>query len=326
MKQVVVLVIISSIVLSYLPSAYALPWILLGTDGSGETSPAGDIRKMYFYNDGVYAYFNETLAGASNTTAFTYVIYLDKPQGGTYPKDYKLIYSSTASKLQKWDGTTWVDQTYITVTTSNSPKSICFRVPLASIANPDVQQNTGVLFVNYVNDQSIGKIKVDLVAGSKETDVGDVYVSNDGTNLYVDIYTIPGKTMSETHLDVSKSSLSWFAPGNWPYAHQGLPGVTYDGYTIPLSNIGYGNKGQTPPLGAEPGTTLYLMVHAVVGSDTAYGKHFKGSFQYTVSGDTASATICSEVVPELPWPTPLVFIPALLAVVYVLYFRRRGTA
>jgi len=38
--------------------------------------------------------------------------------------------------------------------------------------------------------------------------------------------------------------------------------------------------------------------------------------------DTGNYTIIREDIPELPWPTPLVFVPALMATVYVVYVRK----
>lgn len=38
--------------------------------------------------------------------------------------------------------------------------------------------------------------------------------------------------------------------------------------------------------------------------------------------DTDNYTIAHNVIPELPWPTPLVFIPAVVATVYFIYNRR----
>jgi hypothetical protein len=301
-------------------------WILLGTDATGETNPAGDITDLYFYNDGTYAYFRETLLGAPNTTAFTYVVYLDKPSEGVYPKDFKLIYSSTTSEIQRWNGTGWAYVEAITVTTNTSLNSIDFNVSLASMANPDIQQNTGVLFVNYVKDMSIGKQSVDLVYGSKNVDVGDVSFSADDANLHVDIHVDPNWVMQSSRLDVSQDPLTWFAPGHWPYNHLLCPPATHDSYTVPLEAIGHGDKGQTSPFGVEPEDVVHIMVHAIVTNDeqdeTAYAGKFEGSCEYKVPGDRAEAFICYEVIPELPWPMPLVFIPAVVSMVYYIYKRR----
>lgn len=324
MSRNILLIIGALLVLLVSPVSmvHAYSWVDLGSDGTGETNSSGDMTHIWFCNDGIYAYFKEDLAGAPNTAAFTYMVYLDKPAGGSYSQDFRLVYSSASSDLQKWNGASWVDVQGITVTIGTSPNSITFSVPLSSIANPDVQQDTNVKFTNYVKDSSIGRTWVNLVYGAKEVVVGNASICNDATNLYVDIYTYPGRLMSETHLDVSKTQLQWFAPGQWPYKHTLSPKVSHDSYVVSLASIGTGQKGDQSPFGVEPGDTIFLMVHAVVGSQTAYGDAFKNSFSYTISGDTASAFISYQVIPELPWPTPLVFVPAVTAAAYVLYHRR----
>jgi hypothetical protein len=303
-----------------LASAYG--WIFLGQDQVGETHPSGDIAAMYFYNDGVYAFFNETLVGAPNASAFSYYIYLDKPVGGRYLADFRLIYSSSTSKLQKRTVTGWVDVETITVTTSTSPNSVVFKVRLSSIANPDIQQDTYVLYLNIKKWPS--KQSDDLVYGKKNVDVGDVSFWADSNNLYVNIQVDPGWAIHETHVKVSKDRISWSAPGHWPYSHEFNQPVTSDDYTIPLSNIGYGDLGTELPFRAAPDEPIFIMVTAAIEGDgrddeTAYACEFK---EWTLCGDWASAYICHEVVPELPWPTPVVFVPAVAVAVYVIYRRR----
>ena len=320
--SLLIIVVLLVLLVSPVTLVYAYSWIFLGSDPTGETTPPGDITGMYFYNDGYYAYFSETLSGAPNTATFTYMVYLDKPADGSYSQDFRLVYSSTASELQKWNGAAWVYVETITVTTSTSPSSITFKVSLSGIANPSIQQDTNVLFVNYVKDRTIGRIWVNLVYGEKEVVVGNVSVCNDETNLYVDIYTYPGWLMTETHLDVSKTQLTWFAPGQWPYGHTLSPSVSHDSYVVSLASIGTGQKGDISPFGVWPEDDIFLMVHAVVDSETAYGDAFKGSFDYTISGDQASAFISYQVIPEFPGATLWVFVPAVLTTVYVMYKRR----
>ena len=321
-SRMVLSVFIFLLLLSPAALAFAYDWILLGRDWIGETLPAGDITAMYFYNDGVYAYFNETLVGAPDASSFTYYVYLDKPTGGGYLTDFRLIYSSSASKLQKRTATGWADVETITVTASTSPNSITFKVKLSSIANPDIQQNTLVLYLNV--RQWPDKESDDLVYGKKNVDVGDVSFWADSNNFYVDINVDPGWVIRETHVKVSQDSVSWSAPGHWPYAHEFESPVTSDCYAIPLGNIGYGDLGNDSPFGAMVDDPIFIMVHAVVESDrrndeTAYAYEFKG---WTLCGDWALAYISHEVVPELPWPTPIFFIPAVAITVYTFYRRR----
>ena len=129
---------------------------------------------------------------------------------------------------------------------------------------------------------------VPLVLGATNIPIGFVRVWNDADNLYVlieiDEGSHPHLAMSETHLDVSKSPLSWYAPGLWPYSHSYSPYQTSDLYTIPLSDIDGG---------VGPGDMIYLMAHAAIRcktrckcicSGSAYGLTFKGSFNYTIQG------------------------------------------
>jgi len=108
-----------------------------------------DMKTLYFSNDGTYAYFKEELVYAPSASDFTYTVYLDKPAGGTYSEDYRLVYSSGTAELQKWNGMSWQKTADITVEVGTSPPSITFKVKLSDIANPDVLQNTNVWFVNY---------------------------------------------------------------------------------------------------------------------------------------------------------------------------------
>jgi hypothetical protein len=300
---------------------YTYPWIFLGSDPVGETTPSGDITGMYFYNDGYYAYFNETLRGASDVTEFTYAVYLNKPFRGIYPVDFRLVYSSTGSKLEKWDGTKWVDFGSITVTTSASPNSITFKVSLSSIANPSVQQDTGIIYVNTPKSRSVGKQWVNLVYGSKNVVVGNVSFSMDDNNFYVETFVDPKWEIDETHMKVSMDPFSWSAPGQWPYQHEFNQPIFHDSYTIPFRNIGHGDPGTDSPFGVGTEDAIFVMVQAAIkdnyGNDeSAYAYAFKVSGPH---GDWAIAYISHEVIPELPWPMPVIFVPAVVATVYVLY-------
>ncbi len=131
---------------------------------------------------------------------------------------------------------------------------------------------------------------VPLVKGHNNIPIGFIKVWNDADNLYVlfeiDTGSYPNYAMEESHLHVSTSPLSWFAPGLWLYHHTYSPPKTYDLYTIPLSSIDGGVSG---------GTVIYLMAHASICKfkfrcrccwhiGSAYGFKFKGSFNYTIQG------------------------------------------
>jgi hypothetical protein len=320
-SRIILLIFIFLLLLSPVALAFSYNWIFLGKDWIGETQPSGDISAMYFYNDGVYAYFNETLVGAPDTSDFTYYVYLDKPIGGEYLADYRLIYSSSASKLQKRIASGWVDIDAVAVTTSTLPNSIAFKVKLSSIANPDIQQNTFVLYLNIRNWPC--KESNSLVCGENNVDVGDVSFWADSTNFYVDIQVNPGWTIRETHLKVSKDRVSWSEPERWSYGHMFSQPVASDSYTIPLSRIGHGDLGNDAPFGATSDEPVFIMIHVDIennGQDdeTAYACRFE---EWTICGDWASACICYEVIPELPWPIPIVFAPAVVFTIYTI--RRR---
>lgn len=98
----------------------------------------------------------------------------------------------------------------------------------------------------------------DLVAGKGNgvgTLVGSVKVEYDiaSDSLIVTFETIDGWKLYETHLYLSKDRPAKSAPGQFPYGHDPLPGVTSDPYTVPLTD-----------LGASYGDTLYIAAHAVV--------------------------------------------------------------
>jgi len=99
----------------------------------------------------------------------------------------------------------------------------------------------------------------DLFAG-KTTDVGDVFVWNDATNLYVEIDLAAGWCMTESHV-AAAATLAGIPqtngnpiPGQFPYGDTYSPCVTTDTFTIPLAGIG---------------TNPYIAVHAKVLHETA---------------------------------------------------------
>ncbi|OFW52426.1 MAG: hypothetical protein A2V75_09390 [Actinobacteria bacterium RBG_16_70_17] len=149
-------------------------------------------------------------------------------------------------------------------------------------------------------------ITVALLAG-QSMDVGDVIVTNDGTNVYVTYTLDSGWCMTESHLAVS-TSLSGIPqtkthnpiPGQFAYGNYHDPCATSDTFTIPLVDIG-----------AFPSSTLYIAAHAKVSElatgglcsapgMTAYGPldHYEG-----VAGawGTAGSAVATWVHPS--WPS-----------------------
>lgn len=99
----------------------------------------------------------------------------------------------------------------------------------------------------------------DLFAG-KTTDVGDVFVWNDATNLYVEIDLAAGWCMTESHV-AAAATLAGVPqtngnpiPGQFPYGDTYSPCVATDTFTIPLAGLG---------------TNPYVAVHAKVLHETA---------------------------------------------------------
>jgi len=106
----------------------------------------------------------------------------------------------------------------------------------------------------------------DLIAG-QHTTVGSVRVEYDGPSdsLVITFETTDGWKLYETHLYLGTTPPEKSAPGQFPYGHDDLPGVTSDPYNVPLSD-----------LSASYGDTLYIAAHAVVckcgcGCETAWG-------------------------------------------------------
>ena len=104
-----------------------------------------------------------------------------------------------------------------------------------------------------------------LLAG-QHIPVGTLTVAIDGANLIITFETIDGWKLYETHLYLGITPPAKSAPGQFPYGHDPLPGVTSDQYTVSLSE-----------LGATHGQTLYIAAHAVVckcgcGCETAWAE------------------------------------------------------
>jgi hypothetical protein len=125
-----------------------------------------------------------------------------------------------------------------------------------SAAIPAAQANAGLIFIQ----------ERDLIAG-QHTTVGSVRVEYDVTidSLIITFETTDGWKLYETHLYLGTTPPEKSAPGQFPYGHDSLPGVTSDPYTVPLTD-----------LGADYGDTLYIGAHAVVckcgcGCETAWG-------------------------------------------------------
>ncbi len=101
---------------------------------------------------------------------------------------------------------------------------------------------------------------VTLWAG-QNIDAGTVTVSSDGENLTVTYETKDGWELTETHLYAGLVAPTNSAPGQFPYKHEDLGGVTTDTYVIPLAGIAEG-------LGC--GDILYIAAHAALQKLVGY--------------------------------------------------------
>lgn len=156
---------------------------------------------------------------------------------------------------------------------------------------------------------------IDIVYGDKEVDVGDVCVWSDDDNLYVKIKS--DNDVSETHLNVSKSPLTWYPPGQWPYKHENLAaGTKIDTYCISLVDLA---------VSCDDRTKIYLMAHASIPPESAYGKEFQGSFSLDITRSCGGASDepqqSDDRVPPLPEvPT---FVSIAIGLVSIAFLVRR---
>jgi hypothetical protein len=107
--------------------------------------------------------------------------------------------------------------------------------------------------------------EVTLWAG-QHIDAGIVTIAVEGDNLVVTYATHSGWVMNATHLYVGAEPPGESAPGQFPYKHEDLGGVTEDVYVIPLQEIGVGCD-----------DTVYLAAHAELyhpehGEETGWGE------------------------------------------------------
>lgn len=133
----------------------------------------------------------------------------------------------------------------------------------ASIPSPPPKPDMptiGASLPTYTNQNVLEGQLWALIAGagqndpSKGTLIGHVSVSNDSENLYVQyIIEEPGWELDATHVYAGTQPPSTAAPGQFPYKHDDLGGVTTDEYIIPLSE-----------LGVRPDDLLYIATHATV--------------------------------------------------------------
>lgn len=114
-----------------------------------------------------------------------------------------------------------------------------------------------------------GNITVDLIGG-QNTDIGSVKAEIVGDNLVVTYNAEDGVLLYQTHLNVSVIPIGDSTPGQFPFKHDELGGVTTDVYVIPLSIFGLSNPCVECD---ECNEYLYIASHAAVsGGETAWGQ------------------------------------------------------
>ena len=332
---------------------------------------------LYFYNDGVRGYFNETLACAPDPYSFTYVVYLDKPVGGDYPVDFRMVYSTGIWRLMTEDdevdpaddvSNNHVDikEAYATSTrnllifktiefsTIQDGASYYYRVFI------DSDQNKSTGYRNYI-DGNLLAIGADYLveynkkyaglyqfAGSTQsewkwsligdTDDGRVAYEKEGETLILEIYRddigdpevfdlvynaeklgVNADWAPDSYNDTSYHS-TYYVKDAWGELQKwdGSRWVYVEDITI--------TEG-TNPYSIVFNFSLQGIANPDIMQDTnAWFVEYYGYNQYEFEVDRAPNTgayfIPSYVIPELPWPTPLIFIPAVTLTVYYLYKRR----
>jgi hypothetical protein len=99
----------------------------------GDGPAPADMVDLYYATNATHLFFREDLAAMPEVDNYTYVVLLDKPVGGSYSKDYRLVYAQSGSYLEQWNGTAWVYVEDIVVTLDSTNNSVIFEVPVDSI-------------------------------------------------------------------------------------------------------------------------------------------------------------------------------------------------
>ncbi len=114
----------------------------------GDGPAPADAVDLYYATNATHFFFRQDLAAMPEVDNYTYVVYMDKPQGGDYEEDYRLVHSQSGSYMEQWNGTDWVYVQDIVVTVDSGNVSLIFEVPVDSIGGIG-DSNVGVWFENY---------------------------------------------------------------------------------------------------------------------------------------------------------------------------------
>lgn len=170
----------------------------------------------------------------------------------------------------------------------------------SSCEKDDLTEKVSPKSTNDNSTENVTTQDINTVCGSttytlwagQTIDAGTLTVSNDATNLYVN-YTTTG-TFGTLHLWVGTD---WTllpvnpqgtpVPGQFPY-HFDATGLNTYTFTIPLSGIPYYSK---------CGDVIYVVAHAEVGSETAFGGNIPGTGTPRWYYYAAYKTFCCEEPP-----------------------------
>jgi len=345
------------------------------------SSIPADKVDLYFYNDGVRGYFNETLACAPDPYSFTYVVYLDKPVGGDYPVDFRMVYSTGIWRLMTEDdevdpaddvSNNHVDikEAYatstrnllifktITFSTIQDGASYYYRVFIDSDQNKStgyrgyIDGNLLAIGADYLVEYNKKYAGLYQFAGSTQsewkwsligdTDDGRVAYEKEGETLILEIYRddigdpevfdlvynaeklgVNADWAPDSYNDTSYHS-TYYVKDAWGELQKwdGSKWVYVEDITI--------TEG-TNPYSIVFNFSLQGIANPDIMQDTnVWFVEYYGYNQYEFEVDRAPNTgayfIPSYVIPELPWPAPLIFIPAVITTIYFIYkwkFARR---
>ena len=336
---------------------------------------------LFFHNDGVYAYFNETLTHEPNPYAFTYTVYLDKPAGGSYPEDFRLVYTAGLWRLMTSDDEVdpaddvaldYVDikEAYAT----NIKNRLIFKIVVFStirdgsryfyrvFIDSDQNKNTGyrdtmaphgnllAIGADYLIEYSNKYAGLYEFAGSTQSQwkwnkIGDttdgrVEYEKNGGNLILKIYGSDIGSPSTFDLiynaeKIGTQRIDW-APDSYNDTSY------YSTYTIsePWGELHRWNGTEweyVEDITIIEGTNPYSIVFKVNLSNIAnpdimqdtevWFVEYYGPNSYELEVDRAPNTgayfIPYNVIPEMPWPTPIIVIPAIIITIYVIERRWR---
>ena len=334
---------------------------------------------LYFYNDGTYAYFNETLTHTPDPNSFTYVVYLDKPAGGSYPVDFRIVYTTglwrnmtSDDEVDPADDLSNDHLDIMEAYAANTPTLLMFKIVLFSTVvdgrsyyyrvfiDSDQNKNTG--YRTYINDHLLAIGADYLIEYNKryaglyrfsgasqsswrwrrigDTDDGRVAYEKDGNTLILKIYRsdICNPSTFDLVYNTEKTGtdkIDW-APD--PYNDTSY----YSTYTV--ADEAWGELHQwngtrwnyVDNVTVIEGTSPYSIVFKVLLSSIANPNvqedtnvwfiEYYGCNSYELqldrAPDTGSFFISHEVISELPYPTQLILITATIATIYIIYKRR----